>query len=183
MLRPSARTQQEKNALAKEGIVFLFTLFLVSGGLYLVLSPLEIHMQTLETNHVRGMLNSVGVVSRDAELPHQFSVNEKLIEISPLCSGFVEMVLLIGAIAATRNVSWKKRALGIIAGVLALYVLNLFRIVITILQLVHTNLAFAEFTHDILFRVGLILGFAIIYGAWSRTATDGFLEKSTKGVH
>ncbi len=161
-----SHSEREKNNLLGPGILFLVTVLGVGLILYFLFSPLEYSLQTIETRHVRSLLSSVGVQTQNGFTPIQFWVNDRLIEISALCSGLVEFALLAGAILATNTASWKKRIIGIVVGVFLLYVFNLLRITITILQIAHTNMAFAEFTHDVLFRIVLILGFAFVYAGW-----------------
>lgn len=170
MVRPISSEKNPNVRAAMEGVRFLGVMLGAAILLYFLFLPIEINLQNAETNHVRGMLSTVGVETRDAQLPNQFFVNEKLVEISPLCSGLVEMVLLIGAIVATRGASMRKKIMGIGIGIFILYLFNLIRIVVSVLQLRYTSLAFATLTHDILFRVILILGFALVYAGWVHAA-------------
>ncbi|MEK6820990.1 MAG: exosortase/archaeosortase family protein, partial [archaeon] len=112
------------------------------------------------------LLSSVGVSTSDAGNSIQFWMSGKRIEISALCSGMLEMILLASAILATPIRTVRARILGVVAGVGVLYVFNLFRMVVTLLQLEHTSLAFATLTHDVLFRLVLIVGFALVYWVW-----------------
>jgi exosortase/archaeosortase family protein len=76
------------------------------------------------------------------------------------------MILLGSAILATRGEKAYSRIRGALVGVVALYLFNLLRMVITLLQIEHSPMDFAAFTHDVLFRLILIVGFALVYGAW-----------------
>lgn len=174
MLKANAQTKQSFH----EGIRFILTIILVAGILFLLLQPLEIHLQPIEAKLVQFKLNLLGTSTRATENPIQFFAQDKLIEISALCSGLMEMILLVAAIAATRNASMRKKIIGIIVGVLLLFAWNIARMLITIQQLLHTSLEFAEFTHGVLFRVMLVLGFALIYMLWLRSGD--FLEAGRK---
>lgn len=133
---------------------------------YIFLHPFEYALQSFETLHVRFALSLVGVDTVSASLANQFFMNGKLIEISPLCSGLLEMILLATAILATKTEKVYTRLRGVMAGVVVLYLFNIMRMAVTLLQLEHESLEFATITHDILFRLALIIGFALLYGAW-----------------
>ena len=162
MLKGNART----NPILAEGARFILTIALVVGILFFLLQPFEIHLQIAEAGFVQSALHALGTETRPTENPIQFFAGEKLIEISPLCSGLLEMILLVAAIVATRDASVRKKIIGIILGVGVLFAWNLVRMLISIQQLLHTNLEFAELTHGVLFRVMLVIGFALIYWIW-----------------
>ncbi|MEK6971095.1 MAG: exosortase/archaeosortase family protein [archaeon] len=162
---PSRR--EKKTSIKNEAIRFLLVWGAGFALLYMILSPFESLLQGVETEHVRFLLERVGVsTTAGGGVPFQFVMGNKTIEISPLCSGLVEMILLTSAIFATRGEKIGARIQGIAAGLILLYGFNLFRMVVTLLQLEYTSLSFAAATHDLLFRLLLIVGFATIYGAW-----------------
>jgi len=161
---------QRQKALLREGIIFLAT-FSVSGGIfYLLLQPFEIILQTLLSTHVRRGLELLGT-DTIAQSPIRFWAKTHLIEISSLCAGLLEIILFASAVLATRGVSTRKKIWGIVLGVAALYVFNVLRIIFTVQQIVHTPFSFAELTHDVLFRLILIMGFAAVYWFWLKSAT------------
>lgn len=149
----------------REGILFLAQMSVFAGVLFLLFQPFEIFLQEMVACHARAVLHVVGTNTIEQN-SIQFWVEDKLVEISPLCAGLIEVILLASAIAATRMVSMEKKIKGILAGIVLLYAFNIFRIVITVQQLVHTSFSFAEFTHDVFFRLILIGGFALIYAGW-----------------
>ena len=163
------RATREK-ALLREGILFLASFGVVGGILYLLLRPFEIFLQTLLSMHAQRVLELIGtrVIS---QTPIRFWAENHLIEISPLCAGLLEMILLAAAILAKRDVSVRKKIKGIAFGIIALYVFNMLRIVFTVQQIVHTPISFAELTHDVLFRLILIVGFAAAYACWLKWAS------------
>lgn len=67
---------------------------------------------------------------------------------------------------ATKGKKWKNKLKGIIAGIFLLQTFNIFRIVATIQQLNNMSIEFATLTHDLLFRIVLLVGFAILYAGW-----------------
>jgi exosortase/archaeosortase family protein len=162
----SKRENGEKRKIVREAIGFLGRWGLGFMLVYFLLAPFETHLQSIEANHVRGVLELVGVNTTPTLVPFQFFMNGKLIEISALCAGLLEMVLLASAMFATRGETARAKVGGIIVGVGVLYAFNILRMSITLLQLEHSSLSFAVITHDFLFRFILIVGFAFLYGAW-----------------
>jgi exosortase/archaeosortase family protein len=154
-----------KNPLLREGVRFILIWASLSAILWIIFQPFEIILQEMTRVHVQAILHAIGT-NTSSQTTIQFWAENKLIEISPLCAGLVEMILLASAMAAAKTVSHRKKVLGIILGMASLYVFNVLRIVFTVQQLVHTNLEFAEFTHDVFFRLVLLTGFAAIYWAW-----------------
>ena len=162
MVHPNVRAAK---TLVKEGILFLAQAAVFAGVLYIILQPFEIFLQELVAQHTQWVLNALGTTTT-FQNTIQFWAGAYLVEISPLCAGLLEMILLASAMAATSTVSNVQKTKGILAGVALLYLFNVFRIVITVQQLVHTSLSFAELTHDVFFRLMLIAGFAAVYAAW-----------------
>ncbi|MBM3282219.1 MAG: exosortase/archaeosortase family protein [Candidatus Diapherotrites archaeon] len=158
----------ELTALLREGILFLTVFAGLSIILYVVFSPLEGLLQSIVASHARSILHVIGTPTQTLN-SIQFWAGNKLIEISPLCAGMMEMILLASVMMATRTVSRMKKIKGIVVGIALVYVFNLLRIVITVQQLIHASFSFAEFTHDWLFRGLLFVGLIGIYYAWLST--------------
>ena len=96
------------------------------------------------------------------------------IEISELCTGLTETLIVVGAIIASMGIGWRKRLFGAVAAGLAIIVLNYARIVFTVLLILGTNdLAVIDFTHNVLFRAFLFVSIAGIYIAWFYWAASG----------
>lgn len=96
--------------------------------------------------------------------------NEKIIFISWLCTGVLEMIVLASAILASFGVSWKKKLQGILAAIVLGVIFNLLRIVLTINIILGQEGQIVEFTHDLLFRVILfvyIVGFYVLWFYWA----------------
>lgn len=95
------------------------------------------------------------------------------IEISYLCTGMLELIVLIAAIIASHGISWKKRAIGIFSAIIIAPIFNLLRIIITILVILNSNsIELIDLTHNILFRIILFLVIVGIYFAWFLWATN-----------
>lgn len=166
MVQGSSKNKLRTNPVLFETFAFLARWILWFAIGWAVFHPFENILQGIEAAHVRTLLSWVGVETVSGIVSHQFLMSGKLIEISPLCSGLLELLLLASAILATRNEKWGSRLRGAVIGILALYGLNLLRMVVTLLQLEHASLSFAALTHDYLFRLLLILGFVFVYGGW-----------------
>lgn len=89
------------------------------------------------------------------------------IEISELCTGLTETLIVVGAIIASIGIGWRKRLFGAVAAGLAVIVLNYARIVFTsLLILGNAGTETIGFTHNVLFRIFLFVSVAGIYVAW-----------------
>lgn len=103
------------------------------------------------------------------------------IEISELCTGLAETLIVVCAIIASIGIGWRKRLFGAVSAGLAVIVLNYARIVFTVLLILGTNdLAIIDFTHNILFRAFLFLSIAGIYVAWFYWAASSEREIAGK---
>lgn len=91
-------------------------------------------------------------------------------QISFLCTGLLELFVLVGAMLASFEVSARKKVYGIVSAALTVYVFNSLRIFLTALLLANENLELVDLAHDILFRVSLfiiIVGFYAVWLAWA----------------
>lgn len=99
-------------------------------------------------------------------------VNGLKIQISYLCTGLLELIVLISAMIASLGISWRKRLLGIGVGIVLTQVFNFFRIAFTIDFILGNNsMQVIEFVHDFLFRLTLLLVIVGIYTVWFYWAT------------
>ena len=90
-----------------------------------------------------------------------------MIEISPLCTGMLELFIIVAAILSSVGISLKKRAAGAALAAAIVFALNIFRIsVTTLLILGAESLEVVELAHNILFRIFLFVSIAAIYIAW-----------------
>ncbi len=86
--------------------------------------------------------------------------------ISWLCSGALEIIILISAILASFGISWRKKILGAIVAIIAGYVFNVFRIWITLNIIMVQNTEVFEIAHDLLFRIVLFVYIIVVYVLW-----------------
>ncbi|MFA4855659.1 MAG: exosortase/archaeosortase family protein [archaeon] len=113
------------------------------------------------------LLGYSGTVSFGETAIIQLDAAGPAIEISELCTGLIETLIVVGAIIASIGIGWRKRLFGAVTAGLAVIVLNYARIVFTVLLILGTNdLAVIDFTHNVLFRAFLFVSIAGIYIAW-----------------
>ncbi len=98
--------------------------------------------------------------------------------ISELCTGLFEVALVAAAIIASFGVPRRKRAAGVMGAVLFGFIFNAFRIFASAMQIITTGIEKAEFTHDILFRLSIILVVAIYYYYWAKWASGAWQKDS-----
>ena len=87
-------------------------------------------------------------------------------QITDLCAGDIEMSLLFAAILSTWDRTWKNRIFGVIIGFLFIVIINIIRVFLVLLVGFYTNLQWADFTHDVLFRLTLIIVIVVYYYVW-----------------
>lgn len=97
---------------------------------------------------------------------YSFTVESKNIVISWLCTGILEIIILISAIIASFGVKWKEKVVGIIAAIILGVIFNILRIWVTINLLFSQNVATVEIAHDALFRIILFVYIAVVYIIW-----------------
>ncbi len=92
--------------------------------------------------------------------------SQKLIIISWLCSGVLEVIILISTMIVTFGVRAREKIIGIILALILGHFFNLLRILITIQIIITQNATTFELAHDLLFRATLFLYIVIVYALW-----------------
>lgn len=116
---------------------------------------------------LRGLLGAQGIPSAGYIMDNYLiAVQGKEIIISWLCSGVMEIIVLISAILASFGVSWKKKAIGVAIAVPTGYLFNVLRVWITTNIILTQPIQVIELTHDVLFRVFLFIYIMIFYVVW-----------------
>ncbi|MFH1587765.1 MAG: exosortase/archaeosortase family protein [Candidatus Diapherotrites archaeon] len=92
--------------------------------------------------------------------------------ITYLCSGVLETIVLISCIMASIGISWKKRIIGSLIGIILLGIGNIKRIVLSVLILKFFGNFWGNLFHEILFKIFLFIGIAGIYFIWFLWATE-----------
>lgn len=112
--------------------------------------------------------------------PVLMNVEGVKIGISELCTGLLETLLLATAIIASFGIHWKKRIIGAVAALAFGLAFNQFRIFVSIMQILNTDLQTAELTHDVFFRLSILIVIAGFYYWWFRKATASQSTKTSK---
>lgn len=163
----------EKEDVRKGGRFLMFFLVVYAAliSIYFAVPAIETEKAVAETE--LGILNLFGIrgtvsVQEAAIISLQ---NGQQIQISGLCTGIEELIILVSAIIASIGISWKKRIIGAIAGAIIAVAFNYLRITATIFIILSTSdLGIIEFTHNILFRIFLFATIAVSYIAWFQWA-------------
>lgn len=156
---------------------FLAVFILLNAVIYFV--PMEV----LERPIADALLSYLQINGYEGKIIEQTPVlielvNGVKIEISYLCTGLLEMIVLISAIIASLGISWRKRLLGIVVGVGLTQAFNLMRIIITTDLILRTDsIEIIEFVHNFLFRLTLFIVIVGIYAAWFYWATKKVKKK------
>ncbi len=103
-----------------------------------------------------------------------------IIQISFLCSGLIELFVLISAVLASINTKLEKRVIGVLWSLPTIFVFNNARIVITSLILFNSSLEFADLAHNFLFRASLLIVIVGFYWIWFYWAEKGSLPLISK---
>jgi len=124
-------------------------------------SELLLNIQGIETQ-------SNGSVELEFENAYSFEIVQsgQTIFISWLCSGVLEIIILVSAIIASFGISWKKKIIGIIIATIIGYVFNIFRIWVTLNIILTQNAQVFEIAHDTLFRIVLFVYIIVVYVLW-----------------
>lgn len=93
-------------------------------------------------------------------------IEGKTIIISSLCTGALEIIILVSAILASFGVTWRKKIAGVIAAVILGIIFNLLRIDATINIILSQNIQTVELAHDFLFRIILFAYIVAVYVIW-----------------
>ena len=143
-------------------------------------------MKAFAAYSARGMLLLSGVPTRLL-----FSSNPTIIvgnlhaEIGNLCAGDIEIILLSAAVLSTFDRSIKNRIAGVVFGVMTIMLLNPVRIFTVLIIGDKLGWRTADFTHDILFRLMLIIVLVGYYFIWYVKSEDimEFVKKNVLHSH
>jgi exosortase/archaeosortase family protein len=174
------RAQEEKIvASQKKQFTFFILAFVLS---YLILTALvapfedsakEFTGKSAEVFLITGgntISESGFYTATDGENVYSFFVGEaeskKQIIISWLCSGVLEIIILICAMLASFGISMRKKLKGIAVAVILGVIFNTLRIWATLSLILTTNATVFEIAHDVLFRAILFVYIIVVYVVW-----------------
>ncbi|MEW6295800.1 MAG: exosortase/archaeosortase family protein [Candidatus Diapherotrites archaeon] len=147
--------------------ILLFYLILLALSYFLV--PLGLLEETIasHTNYFLGLAGIKGeVIKAVNESPAGIEFQKFNVEINYLCTGLLELTVLLAAIIATPYISSRKKIFGVMGAIIVSYIFNLARIVFTITAISSYSIKTAELTHDVLFRISLFIIVAGYYFVW-----------------
>ena len=97
---------------------------------------------------------------------YSFGVEGKTIIISWLCTGILEIIILVSAILSSFGISWRKKVFGAFAAIVIGTIFNLLRIWVTVNIVLTQNVQVVELAHDFLFKIVLFIYITGFYIAW-----------------
>lgn len=156
------RTEVIKGLKFLIGITAFYTLF------WLIISSINLYpLKSVTAQAANSMLNLVGVPTQLV-----FGIEPTIIvkgvyaQITNLCAGDIEIALLLAIILSTWDRTWRQRAWGCLFGLLLILVANPLRVFTVLATGYYSNWAWADFTHNILFRLMLIIIIVVYYFLW-----------------
>lgn len=144
---------------------FLVRLIALSAPLYLVLLFVDLFpLQLAVASASAALLHGLGYgVIQDGAL---MAVGDFSFFISPDSTGWKSMLFLAALVIAVPRVPWARRALGLAVGVPLIVAGNLGRVLAIVAVEGSYGLEAALFTHDVLWRFGLVALVLGIWGVW-----------------
>ena len=146
------------------GTKFLVKLFIYAVVIYLLTLFLKPQIEALTAIGSALVLNILGISSSWSGNLVLFSgQSAKIVE---LCTGSLELSILLGAILATEDRSWRNRLWGMVFATIKLYVINILRVGVTLASAVWYGWEFADLIHTVLFKFFLLFAIVGIYAIW-----------------
>ncbi len=147
-----------------------FLLVLIVSYVILSLVIGLIPLEWIELLLAKAVLFFLGLTGMQGEIVFQEPVliyfENFSVQISYLCTGLMEFILLVSAVTATEGIKRKKKVFGIIGAGIATFLFNIMRIAITISLIQGSSMEEIELTHDVLFRLSLFVLVAGYYFLW-----------------
>ena len=159
----------------KKGFKFIAVFTPIFFFLYLTV-PFYIQLiELVYAQIVTAWLNFSGVKAFiiSSTEPVQIIMPGIAIQISFLCTGLIELFVLVAAILASSGIEWKKRFYGLIGAFDAVVLFNLTRILLTLNLVQNNNQEITDFAHNFFFRVFLFIVIVGFYSLWFYWATEG----------
>jgi len=151
---------------------FIISYLILSGLAY----PFADSLKESTGRNSESLLNIQGIETKsngnvqldNFENAYSFDIvpSGQTIFISWLCSGVLEIIILVSAILASFGISWKKKIIGVFAAIIIGYVFNLIRIWATLNIILTQNAQVFEIAHDTLFRIVLFAYIIVVYVLW-----------------
>ena len=153
-------------------LAIFISVYLILMSLTLLIVPLTLieGYHAIASNEILKMAGIEGkiVFTEPVQILIGEQTNQQTILISFLCSGLIELIVLISCISATFNADLKKKLKGIALALVAWLILNPIRIALTILIALNASVEIAEIVHGILFKLSLFIIIIGIYFVWMK---------------
>ncbi len=147
-----------------KGVKFIVLLGIASALVYSLLLALQDYVISITALGSSWILNLLGI-SSSAE-GSMILFNGQNAKIVWLCTGSLELALLLGAVIATEDRTWKQRLVGIAFSTMILYIINIVRVGITLASAVWFGWNFADLVHTVLFKFFLVFAILGLYAIW-----------------
>ncbi len=136
--------------------IYVFIYYIVVGNFetQIILITKEISKFLLSFFYI---ITERGTFFLSGDLPISFSL---------LCTGAMEVSVLISAILASREINLKKRIIGAILAIPSVFVINQARIVLTVFSFSLFGLQGLDFAHNFFFRLSLFIIIVGYYTIW-----------------
>jgi exosortase/archaeosortase family protein len=145
----------------REAARFVLVFALVAGAFYFLSEPLALGLRAFAASSSAFLLNLFGVpasVYFDSGEPF-LRTPDLVAAIIELCSGRLELAVLLGVILASRDRSLRDRLAGAAGAFAFVFVVNPARIALTV-----TN--FSPLLHEVLFRLTILVLIVGYYALW-----------------
>jgi len=175
----------QKTRVIIEAIRFVTIFLAVAFAAWLVLSATTLPNEVAahSSNALLSLFGKSGSVTEQEGVPHiifsegVLSPKKVDAEVSGLCSGALELVVLLGIIVASEDRRWRKRAAGLLGALAFVLVFNPIRIAVTLL---YANSAWLSAVHEVGFRVSLVVLIVFYYAVWYYWFSGGDVHGSRR---
>lgn len=167
----------------KLAAIFLiyFVIFFISLNLIFFLFNLNYYVGFYIAGIMKALLGGEVKTSMfEAKECAALQIGSKEIVFSSLCTGLLELSVLVSAIIASHGIEIRKRIVGSVLAVAAVFIFNIMRIYITASFILSQNIEVAEIMHSVLFKSFLfvvIVGFYFLWFKWSTEERKGKRKK------
>ncbi len=164
------------------GLRFLAILSASSIGIYGTLYLFNSSIESITAMGSAFVLLLLGIPAKWSGSMVHFAGQQA--RIAWLCTGSLEMAILIGAVIATEDRTWKQRVWGALFSIASVYAVNAIRVGVTLASAVWFNWRFADLIHTVLFKFFLVFAILGLYAIWYIwiTGDNQTLETNEKGL-
>ena len=163
MLDHKLITKQIKTAL-----IFILSIGAFYTLFWLIIQAIDLYLLKKATAITANALLQLFAVPSvlDFGLEPSIIIGKVTAQITNLCAGDLEIALITAIILATWDRTIRNRIIGILIAWLLILILNPIRIFIVLLIGYYSSWQWANFTHDVLFRLTLLAVIVFYYFIW-----------------